>query len=378
MLKRVASVLLVGMIAAGALVELFPASPAGAGDASSGKSDAAAGVVGSHVNCDAGARVAPRGSLTAKAVSGVRAFEASLSTAERAAVQFPFDSAKKSGWWSVPINLEPRNGVAAGDLSARQRARLWALLGTIMSPQGYADEVGVRKADTYLNIAYRGATTPASKFEYGEGHYYVAIFGRPSRSTKWMVQFTGHHYTVNMTFHGTSVSNTPYFIGVNPPTRFQLDGHSYEPMVHQVAAMFGAVRSLNASQRARAQLTSTFRDVLVGAAMDRQFPPRQGITVSMLSKAQQELVTRAILSYVSVMPRAQARSLLATYEEQYSRTKLAWSTSTNATTANAYVRIQGPRVWIEISRTTLGQLVGEAVHYHSIERDIENDYGVCM
>lgn len=78
------------------------------------------------------------------------------------------------------------------------------------------------------------------------------------------------------------------------------------------------------------------------------------------------------------MPRAQARSLLATYEEQYSRTKLAWSTSTNATTANAYVRIQGPRVWIEISRTTLGQLVGEAVHYHSIERDIENDYGVCM
>jgi hypothetical protein len=377
-LKSVASVLMVGMIAAGALVELFPASPAGAGDTPRGKSDAVAGVARPHAKCDAGASVAARDSLTAKAASAARAFEASLSSVQRAAMQFPFDSAKKSDWWSVPINLEPRNGVAVGDLSARQRARLWVLLGTIMSPQGYADEVGIRKADTYLSIEYRGATTPVSKFEYGEGHYYVAIFGRPSRSTKWMVQFTGHHYTVNMTFHGTSVSNTPYFIGVNPPTRFQLDGHAYRPMIQQVAAMFGAVRSLNVSQRARARLTGTFRDVLVGAGSDGQFPPKQGITVSTLSKAQQKLVTRAILSYVSVMPRAQANSLVVAYKKQYSQTKLAWSTSTSAATANAYVRIQGPRVWVEISRTTLGQLVGEIVHYHSIERDIKNDYGDCM
>jgi hypothetical protein len=366
------------MIAAGALVELFPAAPAGAGDTSTGKSDAVARVVRPHAKCDGGASVAARGSLTAEAASAARAFKASLSSAQRAALQYPFDSAKKSGWWSVPINLEPRNGVAVGDLSARQRARLWVLLGTIMSPQGYADEVGVRKADTYLSIEYRGATTPVSKFEYGEGHYYVAIFGRPSRSTKWMVQFTGHHYTVNMTLHGTSVSNTPYFIGVNPPTRFQLDGHAYRPMIHQVTAMFGAVRSLNASQRARARLTGTFRDVLVGAGRDGQFPPKHGITVSTLSKPQQKLVTRAILSYASVMPRAQANSLVVAYEKQYSQTKLAWSTSTSAATANAYVRIQGPRVWIEISRTTLGQLVGEIVHYHSIERDINDDYGACM
>ena len=91
-----------------------------------------------------------------------------------------------------------------------------------------------------------------------------------------------------------------------------------------------------------------------------------------------KLITRAIWSYVSVMPREQASRLVATYQQQYSRTMLAWSTSTNSTPAEAYVRIQGPRVWIEISRTDLGLLVGEAVHYHSIERDIENDYGACL
>jgi hypothetical protein len=192
-----------------------------------------------------------------------------------------------------------------------------------------------------------------------------------------MVQFTGHHYTLNMTFSGASVTNTPYFIGVNPPGPFKLHGRTYHPMTDQVAAMFGAVRSLNASQRARARLSQRFLDVLVGAGRDGQFPPRQGITVSTLSKAQQKLVTRAIWSYVSVMPRAQASRLLATYEKQYSQTKLAWSASTKPATPEAYVRIQGPRAWIEIVFQTLGRLVGEIDHYHSIERDIENDYGAC-
>jgi hypothetical protein len=378
MLKRFAvPVLLAGLIAAGALAE-FSASPAGAGSALTGKSDAVAGVAARNSKCVPVARVAPRDSLTARAVSAARAFETSLSSVQRAAVQHSFNSEKKSGWSSVPTNLVPRNGVAVSDLSAHQRARLWALLRTIMSAQGYSDEVGVRKADTYLRLAYRGGTTPASNFDYGEGRYYIAVFGRPSRSRKWMVQFTGHHYTLNMTFSGASVSNTPYFIGVNPPTTFKLHGHTYQPMVDQVAAMFGAVRSLNESQRARARLSSRFHDVLAVAGRDGQFPPKQGITVSRLNRAQQKLVTRAILSYVSVMPREQANRLMATYEKQYSQTKLAWSGSTNPTTPEAYVRIQGPRVWIEISHTDLGRLVGEIVHYHSIERDIQNDYGACM
>jgi hypothetical protein len=186
-----------------------------------------------------------------------------------------------------------------------------------------------------------------------------------------------------MTFSGASVSNTPYFIGVNPPAAFKLNGQTYEPMADQVAAMFGAVRSLNVSQRARARLTQRFSNVLacggwncLGAGRNGQwngqFPPRQGVTVSTLSTAQQKLVTRAIWSYVGVMPRAQANRLMATYEQQYSQTRLAWSGSTNPTTPGAYVRIHGPRVWIEI---VLQPAFILRAHYHSIERDIKSDYG---
>jgi hypothetical protein len=361
MLKRFAlPALLVGIIATGVVAEFLPARPAGAGNASTAESDAAASV-------------APGESLTARAVAAARAFKASLSSSQRAALQYSFNSSQKSHWSILPTNLRARNGVAIKDLSAGQRARLRTLLGTIMSARGYANEVAVRRADTYLEQRpAENGNGVTQVFAYGEGLYYVAFFGTPSRSNKWTVQFDGHHYTLNLTFSGASVSNTPYFIGVNPPTAFTMNGKTYQPMATEVAALFGAVGSLNPSQRASARLSQSFDDVLVGEGQDRQFPPKQGITVSTLSAVQQKLVTRAIRAYVGVMPHEQAKRRMATYEKQYSKTKLAWSGSTDATTPGAYVRIHGPQVWIEILLQE-GRVV--RAHYHSIERDIKRDYG---
>jgi Protein of unknown function (DUF3500) len=357
MLKTLAlPALLAGIIAAGVVAEVLPASPVGAGDASMGDSDAVA-------------KVAARNSLTARAVSAARAFKVALSSSQRAALQYSFNSSEKESRWSdVPTNIAPRNGVAINELSVRQRAKLRMLLQTILSSQGYADEVAVRKADTYLERTQTGFAGG----DYGEGLYYVSFFGTPSRSKKWTVQFGGHHYALHMTFSGASVSNTPYFVGVNPPTAFKMNGKTYQPLADEVAALFGAVRSLNASQRATARLSQSFDDVLVGRQKDGQFPAKQGITVSTLNTAQQKLVTRAIRSYVGAMPRKQANRRVATYQKQYSRTSLAWSGTTDATTRGAYARIHGPQVWIEI---VMQEGVNVRSHHHSIERDIKRDYG---
>jgi hypothetical protein len=361
MLKRFGlPALLAGIIAAGVVAEALPTSPAGAGDASTGESAAVA-------------KVAARKSLTARAVRAARAFKASLSSSQRAAVQYSFSSSqKKSGWSNLPTNFVPRNGVAIKDLGAGQRARLRTLLDTILSSQGYADEVAVIKANAYLKQE-QDETGTAPIVDYGTGLYYVAFFGTPSRSRKWTVQFGGHHYALHRTFSGATVSNTPYFIGVDPPTAFEVKGQTYQPMADEVAALFGAVRSLNASQRATARLSQSFDDVLVGPQRDGQFPAKRGVTVSTLSTRQQKLVTRAIRSYVGDMPRKQASRHIASYEKQYSKTKLAWSGSTDATVPGAYVRIHGPRVWLELAmQVGIGPFRS---HYHSIERDIERDYG---
>jgi hypothetical protein len=262
--------------------------------------------------------------------------------------------------------------VRIADLNASQRAKLRTLLRTILSAQGYADEEGTRKADAYLHD--KAVDRPGSlRSSYGQGLFYVAFFGRPSTTKKWTVQLGGHHLAIHMTFSGSSVSNTPYFAGLEPTRPFKVAGKTYAPMKDEAAALFGAVRSLSVSQRARAKLSQTFDDVLVGPQDDGQFPVTQGIAVGSLSAAQRKIVTKAIRAYVGDMPTAQANARMALYESQYSRTRLAWSGSMDPHTVGAYVRVHGPRLWIEICVQTGVVLTG--VHYHSIERDTETDYG---
>jgi Protein of unknown function (DUF3500) len=63
------------------------------------------------------------------------------------------------------------------------------------------------------------------------------------------------------------------------------------------------------------------------------------------------------------MPTAQANAKLKLYISQYAQTKLAWSKSTDPKTVGAYVRIQGPRVWLEL--TVQNGIVLSGPHYHS-------------
>jgi hypothetical protein len=349
------------IVAAGVVEVVVPASRAGAGSTSTDASDAVA-------------HPAAATSLTAKAVAAADAFKASLSPSQRAAVQYSFSSpAKEKGWSNLPVALAARPGVKIADLDATQLAKLKALLKTILSTQGYGDEEGTRKADAYIrNVAKRRAGAAAS-VPYAQGLYYVAFFGTPSTSQKWTVQFGGHHLAIHMTFSGSRVSNTPYFAGAEPTGTFKLAGKTYAPMKDEVAALFGAVRSLSASQRAKARLSQTFDDVLVGPQKDGRFPAKQGIALSSLSSEQQAIVTRAIRAYVGDMPRLEANARMALYKRQYSRTRLAWSKSMSPRTVGAYVRIHGPRVWIEFS--VQPRVVLSGVHYHSIERDIRTDYG---
>jgi Protein of unknown function (DUF3500) len=349
------------VIAAGVVEVLVPTSRTGARSASTDARDAVA-------------HPAAANSLTAKAVAAANGFKASLTSLQRATVQYPFSSpAKEKGWSNLPIALASPNGVRVADLDGTQLAKLTRLLKTILSRQGYRDEVATRKADAYLrDKALSRPGSPAS-VPYGRGLFHVALFGRPSTAKKWTVQFGGHHLAIHMTFSGSRVSNTPYFAGVEPPRTFRLGAKSYAPMKDEVAAVFGAARSLTPSQRAKARLSETFDDVLVGPQEDGQFPAKRGIRVGSLSAAQQTIVTKAIRAYVGDMPTAQANARMRLYKSQYSRTRLAWSGSTNPRTVGAYVRIHGPRVWIEFSVQT--RVVLSSVHYHSIERDTETDYG---
>jgi Protein of unknown function (DUF3500) len=355
---RLLTPLVLGVIVAAGVVDAVGLpSRAGAGSASDGV-----------------ARPAGATSLTAKAVAAANAFKASLSPSQRAAVQFSFNAPEKEkGWSNLPILLLARPGVKVSELDAAQRAKLRTLLQTILSAQGFSDEEGTRKADRYLRRKANSSPGGPPGDPYAQGLFYVAFYGTPSTSKKWTVQFGGHHLAIHMTFSGSAVSNTPYFAGVEPTSPFKLSGKRYAPMEDEVQALFGAVRSLDASQRKQARLSKTFDDVLVGPQDDGKFPEQEGLSVSSLSAAQRALVTKAIRAYVGDMPTAEANARMDLYTSQYPRTTLAWSKSMDPQTVGAYVRIHGPRLWIEFC--VQNPVILRGVHYHSIERDITSDYG---
>ncbi|MEL6526334.1 MAG: DUF3500 domain-containing protein, partial [Chloroflexota bacterium] len=68
------------------------------------------------------------------------------------------------------------------------------------------------------------------------------------------------------------------------------------------------------------------------------------------------------------------------YVEDFDETTFSWSGDTDMDTAtNTYYRIHGPRIWIELSMepaTGASRDLGD-FHYHTMMRDLTNDYSAA-
>jgi hypothetical protein len=93
----------------------------------------------------------------------------------------------------------------------------------------------------------------------------------------------------------------------------------------------------------------------------------------MLSSAQQDLVKAAIAAYASNSADTTAYDAY-TSSAALASTYISWASYSDLATKGSYVRIDGPRVWIEFSVQN-GIVIRNKVHFHSIWRDKQYDYG---
>jgi hypothetical protein len=106
---------------------------------------------------------------------------------------------------------------------------------------------------------------------------------------------------------------------------------------------------------------------------------RTGVLVSSLSVDQQALVTAAIKQWVADFDPMISDSLVAAYTSSaaYQDTYVAWggteASGVDVDVAGTYMRIDGPRVWIEVACQN-GIIFQNATHYHTIYRDKTTDY----
>jgi len=350
-------------------------------------------------------------------VAAAEAFIATLDEDQQAKALLEFTEENATAWSNLPCGDSCRVGVPLADLSEEQvelaKAVLQASLGT-GGGTGYDQATQILLADDYLGESQAngtgggpgagGGTMPTdamptdamptgampsggagggaaggmgggSYTAYSSEDYLIGFLGTPSADGTWELVFGGHHLATHLTYADGAVTGaSPFFIGVEPTT-FTTDGTEYAPLDTMHQSMVDMLAGLTDEERATAELTEAYDDVLVGPGEDGQFPETKvGVKVGDLTAEQQELVMTAMTQWVSIADDVTAEELLATYRDELADTYVSWSGGTELDEHADYVRIDGPSVWIEFVCQN-GIVFSDEIHYHTVYRDHTRDYG---
>jgi hypothetical protein len=310
---------------------------------------------------------------TAGAVAAANAFLDALDARQREKALHEFGSEKKPNWSNLPVTFVPRNGVRLGDLTKEQRARAMDVVAAVLSKGGYQKVVDIMDGDQQLaeGKGGKGGKGKGGKDMFGADQYYLAIFGKPSPTEPWMVQFGGHHLGVNVTVIGKHFVLTPTHTGAQPAL-FKRDGKDVRPLGPESDAAFKLVAALDDKQRAQAVIGERPQgELLLGPGRDGRKVEPKGVKGSALSADQQALLLEVIGAWVNIVEPDAAAARMAAIREKIGETYFAWSGPTARGSA-AYFRVQGPTVVIEYAPQ------GGTDHIHTVIRNPEDDYGAGL
>ncbi len=382
-------------------------------------------VVGLNPARSKAAPPAPRESQTRLVVAATTAFLETLDGDKRKQVQFPFTAEKKATvaksqggmggrmtfigekygaavWSNYPVDDVPRPGLRLGSLSSAQREAAMALLRVLLSPQGYQKVIEIMGADQVLAD---GGTNYASGIDV----YTIGIFGTPSPSTPWMVQFGGHHLGVNVVIAGERGVMTPTMTGAQPAV-YTSHGKTIRAMAAENDKAFDLLDALDDSQRKTAILNYRVGDLVLGPGHDGETIEPEGLKAAAMNEQQRAKLLDVIAEYAGIINNSYAQARLDEIKAGLDATYFAWSGPTThepGKNGAAYYRIQGPKLIIEFSPQGGGPGGGgpggggpaqkkagggaaqkkgggpggggpgggPTMHVHTVYRDPTNDYG---
>ncbi|MCB0516312.1 MAG: DUF3500 domain-containing protein [Chitinophagales bacterium] len=319
-------------------------------------------------------------------VSDAQAFYNSLSSTQQAQCMQTYTNTLARKWSNLPCGSGCRNGVQLGDLNATQLALALKVMEDALGSttnNGYDELLSINVAEDAL------VNAGANSSQYNSGLRWIAFLNAPSATGAWMLQYGGHHYAANISFNnGHFIGATPFFVALEPAT-FTYNGTYYAPMEDERDAFRAMLASLSTTEFNTAKLSTTFSDCLMSPGESNgnsnTFPTtKQGLAVSGLTTTQKNLVLAAIENYTDDVDSTLAESLMALYTNEIDQTYIAFTGSATVGSATSflnansnYVRIDGPTVWIEFACQN-GVVIQNQIHYHSVWRDHNSDYGVDL
>ena len=359
-------------------------------------------------------------------VCSVNVFLATLSEEQQASILYNWsDSTAKTTWSNLPGVT--RNGLKFGDLNDEQLTAAFNVLKAALSEEGYKDFFGTLAADDYIGTYDASSTTtttdttatdtaatdmgtppegftgtPPEGFDSGTAptgagpmggsdtyvsdNFSIAFIGNPAADDVWMLQFGGHHMAYNITYLYGEGYPTPHHLGAEPKVSFQVHEETYSTLVDESEKLQAMYAAMSDAEFSYAYLSGqSFSDVLMGpdngsGVMPTDYPTSEGILVSDLNADAQAKVKEVMLAWINDYSEDVAAPLEAAYlsVEALAQTYVAWagdeSIGIDIDTDGTYMRIDGPRFWLEIICQN-GVVIQNETHYHTIFRDKAMDYG---
>jgi hypothetical protein len=275
----------------------------------------------------------------------------------------------KAVWSNYPVSDVLRPGLQLGSLSVAQRDAAMHLLQTMLSPMGYQKVLDIMGSDQALSET-------GQPFCSGTACYTVGIFGEPSDTKPWMVEFGGHHLGLNIVIVGTNGVMTPTLTGAQPSV-YQRDGKTVRVLAHENDKAFALLDALDETQRKHAILNYEVNDLVLGPGHAGEQIQPEGLKASAMNDRQKALLLDVISEWAGIVQSAYAGPRMEEIKADLNDTYFAWSgplTHKPGQNGSSYYRIQGPRIVIEFSPQGVGG--DSTMHVHTMYRDPTNDYGV--
>jgi hypothetical protein len=272
-------------------------------------------------------------------------------------------------WSNYPVSDVLRPGLRLGTLSAAQRQAALHLLQTVLSAKGYQKVLDIMGSDQAL-------TDAGTNFDSGAAVYTICIFGTPSTTAPWMLEFGGHHLGLNVVIAGKQGVMTPTLTGAQPAV-YTSNGKTVRVLAGENDKAFALLDALDENQRKQAILNYRVGDLVLGPGHAGETIVPEGLKASAMNERQRARLLDVISEWAGIVNDAYAEPRMAEIKAGLNDTYFAWSGPTThepGKNGSSYYRIQGPRLVIEFSpQDTSGDIT---MHVHTMYRDPTNDYGI--
>ncbi|MEM8524785.1 MAG: DUF3500 domain-containing protein [Bacteroidota bacterium] len=299
--------------------------------------------------------------------ANIRAAKHVLKVFQKKDIQLDFRDLDRYRWSNLPVFLHERKGVALEDMNEEQKRATQLLLQAALSDMGYLKANWIIWLDERRKEEMK--TEGSDVFQhYGQGKFWLTIFGKPSKDSDWGWRLEGHHLSINMTFSEGNIYITPLFLGAHPTVVADGPFAGFEAMYRETQLGNALFESLSEKQKATAVIAKkAYEDILTRTGREAYIKKGEGINVADLSARQQSLVKKIIETYFSNFRKDIATTYLRKIDIK--EFKFVWA-GTGKFEDGIYYRLQSPQFVIEYDHRN-----ADIDHIHSVFYDLKGAFG---